>query len=80
MKRISLMGSDDMALPISKVSQSNAAEVLFGDIGRAHHLVAPPVDLRFDRTHLLVGDDEEVARATGGVEDADAAHAQAEVQ
>ena len=43
-------------------------------------LAAPPVDLRLDGPHFLVGDDEEIAGAAGGVEDPDPGDALAQVE
>jgi hypothetical protein len=43
-------------------------------------LAAPPVDLSLDRTHLLVCDHQEIARAAGRIENPDPCHTPAQVQ
>ncbi len=46
----------------------------------APRLLAPLVDLRLDRPHFLIGDDEEIAGAAGRVEHPDPRHAPAQVE
>ena len=47
---------------------------------RRSGFAAPLVDLGLDRPHFLVGDDKEVARAAGRIEDPDLRHALAQVE
>ena len=61
-------------------AQLDAAKVCEGDVAFALWLAAQVVDGGFDLAHLLVGDDEKVAAAAGGVEHADAGHALAQVE
>ena len=62
------------------MAEFDAAEIGERNFGGALGLAAAAVDLRLDRAHFLVGDDEEIAGAAGGVEDADAGDALAQVQ
>ena len=63
-----------------EVADFDAAEVGERDVGAALGFAAAAVDLRLDLAHFLVGDDEEIAGAAGGIEDADAGDALAQVQ
>ena len=63
-----------------EVPEFDAAEVGERN-GRTAFAFAPAlVDLRLDDAHFLVGDDEEVAGAAGGVEDADFRQTLAQVE
>ena len=55
-------------------------KLVMRDVGLAVGFAAAAVDLRLDLPHFLVGDDEEIAGAAGGIEDADAGDALAQVQ
>src|SRR5437762_505495 len=68
------------AISQEKLRISNAAEVCKRDVGAALGLDAAAVDLRLDLAHLLVGDDKEIPRAAGGIEDADAGDALAQIE
>jgi hypothetical protein len=60
-----------------EVAQLDPPEVGEGDVAASVRLAAPPVDLRLDRPHFLVGDDQEVAGAAGRIEHPDPCHAPA---
>lgn len=82
-EHVALILRDDERQPRDlggEVADFDAAKVGERDVALAVGLAAPLVDLGFDRAHLLVGDDEEVARAAGRVEDPDTRHAVAQVQ
>ena len=54
-----------------EIAQLDTSEIGERDFGTAPGLAAPLVDFGLDRPHLLVGDDEEVARAGGRIEHPD---------
>ena len=49
-------------------------------VGPPFLLAPPPVDLRLDLAHLLVGDHQEIAGAAGRIKDPDPRHAVAQVE
>ena len=65
-----------VAAIVLTVELVNAPELLSLAVG----LAAPLVDLGLDRAHLLVGNDEEVARAAGRLEHPDSRHALTQVE
>ena len=44
-----------------KIAQFDAAKIGEGNVAASVRLAAPPIDLRLDLPHLLIGDDEEIA-------------------
>ena len=62
-----------------KGSNLYAARVLRAEVVGPCHFATTPVDLRLDLAQRLVGNDKEVARTAGGVENADTAEATAQV-
>ena len=63
-----------------EIAQFDAAKVSERDVAFALCFATALVDLVFDMAQLFVGDDEEVAAAAGGVKDADAGDALAQVE
>jgi hypothetical protein len=63
-----------------EVTQFDAPKIGEGNFGAKVRFTAPPVDLGLDLPHLLVGNDEEVARAAGRIENPDLRHALAQVE
>ena len=68
------------AISAGKSRSSMPRKLVSGISVRRSGFAAPPVDLGLDRPHLLVGDDQEVARAAGRIEDPDLRHALAQVE
>jgi len=62
-----------------EVAQFDAAKVGEREGAGLIGLAEAAVDLGFEGAELFGGDDEEIARAAGGIEDADAGEARAEV-
>ena len=63
-----------------EVAELDAAEVGEREVGGAVSLAAAVVDFRLNGAEFLVGDDEEISRTAGGIEDADAGEALAEIE
>ena len=63
-----------------EIAQFDAAKVGERDVAFALRFATALVDLVFDMAQFFVGDDEEVAAAAGGVKDADAGDALAQVE
>ncbi len=63
-----------------EVAQFDAPEVGQGNVAAPVRLAAPLVDPVLDRPNLLVGNDQEIARAAGRIEHPDPRHAPAQVQ
>ena len=58
-----------------EVAQLDASKIGDWDVGGAPDVAAQAVDFGLDGPQLFVGDDEEISRAAGGIEDADAGEA-----
>ena len=63
-----------------EVAQLDASKIGDRDVGGAPGVAAQAVDLGLDGPQLFVGDDEKIAGAAGGIEDADAGEALAQVE
>ena len=80
---VALILGDDQRQPRDlggKVAQLDPSEVGDRNFRAPVGLVSPFVDLGLDGTHFLVGDDKEVARSAGRVENPDLGDAVAQVQ
>ena len=62
-----------------KIPQLDPAIIGQGNVGAPLRLAPSLVDLVFQTAHFLVGDDKEVARTAGGIENTDLGHARAQI-
>ncbi|KQP11345.1 hypothetical protein ASF28_10010 [Methylobacterium sp. Leaf99] len=63
-----------------KISQLDATEVRQRNFRAPVGFLTTVVDVRLNGPHFLVGDDQEIARAAGRIEDADLRHALTQVE